>query len=326
MIAKEPPRDSQDIARPFPDTGAVTFPSAVAASVDLAAQVLDRGLSVAQRLSPDLWHAQRVRPPATGQLGGVALHRTERGITRDPPRCRRSNRERTTGTQDQRATTGVHPTGKTPQRHKYRQRTPRIRVRRGTSQLEPLSANVVAGSMFRSRPPAHTWLSNCYRQTRAISLAIQTAIQTVCVLWEHAILSAKGMLGTTREFRRGRGLLAVCLAAFFSLASLVPIAAQSLNDASGDMPCCKTKGKCCCRKNRNANSSRGPSIAATGCSDCGTVDLGSVSAKGNVPVRLLVLTPVVDAAITVAVATVLPPSRTFAHSLRQRPPPPEPLA
>ena len=234
--------------------------------------------------------------------------------------------ERTTGTQDQRATTGVHPTGKTPQRHKYRQRTPRIRVRRGTSQLEPLSANVVAGSMFRSRPPAHTWLSNCYRQTRAISLAIQTAIQTVCVLWEHAILSAKGMLGTTREFRRGRGLLAVCLAAFFSLASLVPIAAQSLNDASGDMPCCKTKGKCCCRKNRNANSSRGPSIAATGCSDCGTVDLGSVSAKGNVPVRLLVLTPVVDAAITVAVATVLPPSRTFAHSLRQRPPPPEPLA
>ena len=55
----------------------------------------------------------------------------------------------------------------------------------------------------------------------------------------------------------------LCLAAFFSFASLVPIAAQSLNDASGDMPCCRTKGKCCCRKTRNANSNRGPGSETT---------------------------------------------------------------
>lgn len=137
--------------------------------------------------------------------------------------------------------------------------------------------------------------------------------------------SAQGMLGMDQNLRWGRGLVAACLAVLFSFSSLAPIAARSLNDAA-DMPCCKTKGKCCCRSHRRSNATGGATIAAAGCLDCGSGTLGGVSASSHIAIRLQVLAPATDVACKVPVGAVVPQPHFPAHSLRQRPPPPHPLA
>jgi hypothetical protein len=106
----------------------------------------------------------------------------------------------------------------------------------------------------------------------------------------------------------------------------VPIVAGSFNGSSADMPCCKTKGKCCCRSRRASHANSGSVIAAAACPDCENGALGSVSAAGHKAIQLQVLTPAISVAGNVPIATAFPASRVFACSLRQRPPPPNPLA
>jgi hypothetical protein len=138
--------------------------------------------------------------------------------------------------------------------------------------------------------------------------------------------AAQGMSRAKRDFRWGRGLVAACLTLLFSFSSLAPIAAQSFNGACADMPCCKSKGKCCCRKRLRANPNRGPVIGSAGCVECGGGTIGSVSAMGHAAIRLQLSTPTIRATGGAAVSTVLTPSRISEHSLRQRPPPQSPLA
>ena len=138
--------------------------------------------------------------------------------------------------------------------------------------------------------------------------------------------SLRGMLGKTQNLRSGRGLLAACLVFLFSFSSLAPLAASAFPDSSSDMPCCKTKGRCCCRKRPRANPTSGPVVNASSCVDCRGGTLGSVNAMGYAVIRLQVLTPVIRAAGGVDVNTILTRARISDHSLRQRPPPQDLLA
>ena len=124
-----------------------------------------------------------------------------------------------------------------------------------------------------------------------------------------------------RNLRWGRSLVAACLTLLFSLASLAPVAATAFADPSADMPCCKTKGKCCCRKRLHAKPNSGIVIGAAGCADCAGGTLGSVSAVDHAVIRLQVLTPVIRAARAVALSVLPKQSRISEHNLRQRPPP-----
>ena len=130
-----------------------------------------------------------------------------------------------------------------------------------------------------------------------------------------------GMLGTKYNSRLGRGLVAAWLALFLSFASLAPIAAQSLNDSSGGMACCKAKGKCCCRKHPGSSGKGTPVITAAGCLDCENMAVSGVSSMGHVPIRFQVFTVATEVTGKARVATVIPRSQASAHSLLQRPPP-----
>jgi hypothetical protein len=116
----------------------------------------------------------------------------------------------------------------------------------------------------------------------------------------------------------------VCLAFFFSFSYLAPMAARSF-DGSGDMPCCRSKGKCCCRSHRGSNANGGPIISAAACLDCGNT-LGGVSATGLKTVQLQILTPAIQVAGHVPGAIFVPQSHVSVYSLRQRPPPSRPIA
>ena len=131
-----------------------------------------------------------------------------------------------------------------------------------------------------------------------------------------------GMLGTKYNSRLGRrGLVAAWLALFLSFASMAPIAAQSLNDSSGGMACCKAKGKCCCRKHPGSSGKGAPVITAAGCLDCENMAVSGVSPMGHVPIRFQVFTVATEVTGKARVAIVIPRSQTSSHSLRQRPPP-----
>jgi hypothetical protein len=138
---------------------------------------------------------------------------------------------------------------------------------------------------------------------------------------QNAILFTKGMLGATGNSRWGRRLGAAWLAVFFCLASLTPIAAQSLNDSLGGMACCKAKGKCCCRKHPDSNGQSARVITAASCLDCENMAVNGGSPTGLVPIRFQVLTVAIEANGKVRIATVIPRSQISTHSLLQRPPP-----
>jgi len=86
------------------------------------------------------------------------------------------------------------------------------------------------------------------------------------------------MLGTA-YWRIARLAAAVCLAVLLSFASLAPLAAEG----SAACSCCRSHGKCCCRKD-GARTPVGPTLSSACCSrDCGLAVLGGVAA--NVLVR-----------------------------------------
>ena len=130
-----------------------------------------------------------------------------------------------------------------------------------------------------------------------------------------------GMLGPKCNSRLGRGLVAAWLALFLPFDTVAPIAAQSLNDSSGGMTCCKAKGKCCCRKHPGSSGKGVPVITAAGCLDCEHMAVSVVSSMGHVPILFQVFTVATEVAGKARVATVIPRSQTSSHSLRQRPPP-----
>ena len=126
------------------------------------------------------------------------------------------------------------------------------------------------------------------------------------------LYSRQGMQGNRNQSWRTRGLLAVCLALFFSISSLAPLAAQATAQAS----CCHTRTKCCCHKSASHNLS----IASQACADCSCGELGSVSViPGVLPPAPSALT--IHTADRVAFDAPFRQSRLSHGSLRQRPPP-----
>src|ERR1035437_2160092 len=132
------------------------------------------------------------------------------------------------------------------------------------------------------------------------------------------------MLGRNHSFRLARAVVAACLALLLSFASLVPLAAQSLSGPSSS--CCRNRAKCCCRK-ANAKLPSGSIISARSCgSDCGHLTLGGNRTTGFIPPASRPVAPPIVLLATVRAGQPAHASYLPDHALRQRPPPPAPLA
>jgi len=127
------------------------------------------------------------------------------------------------------------------------------------------------------------------------------------------------MLGRRDSFRWARGMVAACLALFFSLASLAPLAARSLSACHSS--CCRNRAKCCCGK-ANAKHPAGPALSSQSCgSDCRGLTLGSIGTSGFVQPSSRSWAPPAEFRTLVRGAESFAAAHLSEHALRQRPPP-----
>src|SRR5579863_2772546 len=132
------------------------------------------------------------------------------------------------------------------------------------------------------------------------------------------------MLGRRDSFRVARPIGAACLALLLSLASLAPLAAQSLS-ASNSSCCRRSQAKCCHHKG-NAEQPLGPTLSSTSCdSDCGRLTLGGIGPSGFVRPSTRSVAPPNASLSGLRVSDSSSGSHFFGHALQQSPPPDTPL-